>query len=48
MITSGGNSLVKLPIELFLEVDPLGPILLDKVSALDRRHKVRREGQVRL
>jgi hypothetical protein len=42
------QQLVELSIELLLEIDPLGPVLLDKVGALDRRQKVGREGQVRL
>jgi hypothetical protein len=44
----GRQRLVKLPIELLLEVDPLGPILLDEVGALDRRQKVGLERQFRL
>jgi hypothetical protein len=44
----GRQSLIKLPIKLFLEVDPLGPILLDKVRALDRCGKVGLEGQLGL
>ena len=48
MITSGGNSLVELPIELLLEIDPLGSILLDKIRALDRREKIGRKRHFRL
>jgi hypothetical protein len=39
---------IELAIELLLEIDPLGPILLNKVCALYRRRKVSRKRQVRL
>ena len=36
----GRQQLVELSIKLLLEIDPLGPVLLDKVDAVDRRRKV--------
>ena len=36
MITSGGSSSSSWPIELLLEVQPLGPVLLDEVRARQR------------
>jgi hypothetical protein len=42
------QQLVELPIKLLLEIDPLGPILLNEVGAGDRFHKVGAELQVRL
>ena len=41
----GRQQLVELSIELLLEIDPLGPVLLDKVGALDRCRKVGLERQ---
>ena len=38
----GRQQLVELPIELFLEIDPLGPVLLDEVGAFDRGSQGRR------
>src|SRR5262245_44653623 len=48
MLTSGGEQLIELPIELLLEIDPLGPVLLDEVGAGDRLRECGRELQVRL
>ena len=45
MMTSGGNSSSSCPIELLLEIDPLGPVLLDEVGASHRRRKISRERQ---
>ena len=39
----GRQQLVELPIELLLEIDPLGPVLLDEVGALDRCRQICRE-----
>jgi hypothetical protein len=44
----GRQQLVELSIELLLEIDPLGPILLDKVRALDPCRNVGLEGQLGL
>ena len=44
----GRQQLVELPIELLLEVQPLGPVLLDEVGARQRFGKVGSERQVRL
>ena len=44
----GRQQLVELPIELLLEIDPLGPVLLDEVDAGDRLRERGRELQVRL
>ena len=44
----GRQQLVELPIELLLEIDPLGPVLLDEVGACERFREVGRERQVRL
>ena len=44
----GRQQLVELPIELLLEIDPLGPVLLDEVGAGERLREVGRELQVRL
>jgi len=44
----GRQLLVELPIELLLEIDPLGPVLLDEVDASERLGEVGRECQVRL
>jgi len=44
----GRQQLVELPIELLLEIDPRGPVLLDKVDADDRLRERGRELQVRL
>ena len=48
MITSGGQQLVELAIELLLEIDPLGPVLLDEVGTGERLREVGRELEVRL
>ena len=42
------QQLVELPIELLLEIDPLGPVLLDQVDAGDRLREICRELEVRL
>ena len=36
MITSAGSSSSSCRIELLLEIDPLGPVLLDEVRAVER------------
>jgi len=46
MIHVGRQQLVELSIEFLLEAIPLGPILLDKVRALDRCRKVGLETSV--
>jgi hypothetical protein len=45
MITSAGNSS---SIELLLEVDPLGPVLLDQVRAYHGSRQIAGEGETRL
>ena len=39
---------VETPIELLLEIDPLGSVLLDQIDSVDRLRERRRELQVRL
>src|SRR6516225_6320704 len=44
----GRQELVELAVELPLEIDALGPVLLDEIGALHRRCEVGREGQAGL
>ena len=44
----GRKQLVQLPIELLLEIDPLGPVLLDEINSVDGLRERGREFQVRL
>ena len=44
----GRQQLVELPIELLLEIDPLGAVLLDEIDSVDRLRERSRELQVRL
>jgi hypothetical protein len=44
----GRQQLVELSIEPLLEIDPLGPILLDEIRTVHGGRKVRRKGQLRL
>ena len=39
----GRQQLVELPIELLLEVDPLGPVFLDEVRGSNSRRQICRE-----
>jgi hypothetical protein len=44
----GRQQVVELPVELLLELDPLGPVLLDEIGAGDRMRQLGRKLQVRL
>ena len=44
----GRQQLIELPVELLLEVQPLGTVLLDEIGARQRFCKVGSELQVRL